>query len=159
MIQRRQLELWVGVFVAAGLLALAMLAFRVGNLAAGGGNNPYMVQAEFNDIGGLKVRAPVTLAGVRIGRVSAISLDPSDFEAKVTMELDGRYKTIPSDSSASILTSGLLGEQYIGLDPGGSSHYLKNGSTIQVTQSAIVLEKVISQFLFNFASKSGSHSK
>ncbi|MDA8362353.1 MAG: outer membrane lipid asymmetry maintenance protein MlaD [Gammaproteobacteria bacterium] len=159
MIQKRQLELWVGVFVAAGLLALAMLAFRVGNLAAGAVINPYSVQAEFNDIGGLTVRAPVTLAGVRIGRVSAISLDSSNFEAKVTMELDGRYNNIPVDTSASILTAGLLGAQYVALDPGGATQYLKNGSTIQVTQSALVLEKIISQFLFNFASKTGSHKK
>ena len=159
MIQRRQLELWVGVFVAAGLLALAMLAFRVGNLAAGAVTNGYSVQAEFNDIGGLKVRAPVTLAGVRIGRVSSISIDPSNYEAVVTMELDGRYNNIPVDTSASILTAGLLGEQYIGLDPGGSSQYLKNGGRIQVTQSALVLEKIISQFLFNVASKPGAGKK
>ncbi len=159
MIQRRQLELWVGLFVAAGLLALAMLAFRVGNLASGAVTNGYSVKAEFSDIGGLKVRAPVTVAGVRVGRVSAISLDPSNYEAVVTMELDGRYNNIPVDTSASILTSGLLGEQYVGLDPGGASQYLKNGSSIQITQSALVLEKIISQFLFSMASKSGSHKQ
>ncbi len=153
MIQRRQLELWVGVFVAAGLLALAMLAFRVGNLTAGEVANGYRIQAEFNDIGGLKVRSAVTLAGVRIGRVSEISIDPSNYEAVVAMEIDGRYNNIPVDTSASILTSGLLGEQYIGLDPGGSSQYLKNGGKIEITQSALVLEKIISQFLFNVAAK------
>ncbi len=156
MIQRRQLELWVGVFVAAGLLALAMLAFRVGNLTAGEVVDGYKVEAEFNNIGGLKVKAPVTLAGVRIGRVSGIRIDPSNYEAVVTMNIDGRYNNIPKDTSASILTAGLLGEQYVGLEPGGSDEYLKSGDKIQLTQSALVLEKLVSQFLFNAAAKPGA---
>jgi len=159
MVQRRQLELWVGVFVAAGLLALAMLAFRVGNLTAGEVVNGYKIEAEFNNIGGLKVKAPVTLAGVGIGRVSAIRIDPSNYEAVVTMNIDGRYNNIPKDTSASILTAGLLGEQYVGLEAGGSDEYLKSGDKIQITQSALVLEKLVSQFLFNAAAKPDAAKK
>ncbi len=159
MIQRRQLELWVGVFVAAGLLALAMLAFRVGNLTAGEVVDGYKIKAEFNNIGGLKVKAPVTLAGVSIGRVSEIRIDPANYQAEVTMNIDGRYNNIPEDTSASILTAGLLGEQYVGLDPGGSGQYLKGGDKIQITQSALVLEKLVSQFLFNAAAKPDAAKK
>jgi phospholipid/cholesterol/gamma-HCH transport system substrate-binding protein len=150
---RKVLEMWVGVFVAAGLLALAMLAFKVGNLATADVKDAYSIKARFDNIGGLKVKSPVTMAGVRIGRVSDITFDNGRYQAVVTMSVDGRYQKIPSDTSASILTSGLLGEQYIGLEPGGAEDYLKNGDTVPLTQSALVLEKMVGQFLFNQASQ------
>jgi len=144
---RRTLELWVGLFVAAGLAALALLAFKVGNLGSADVNNAYSVTARFTDIGGLKVKSPVTIAGVRIGRVSAIDFDPTRFTAVVTMKIDGRYDKIPSDTTASILTSGLLGEQYIGLEPGIAEDHLAQGGTIDFTQPAMVLEKMVGRFL------------
>ncbi len=150
---RKVLEMWVGVFVAAGLLALAMLAFKVGNLATADVKDAYTIKARFDNIGGLKVKSPVTMAGVRIGRVSEISFDNGRYQAVVTMSIDGRYRKIPSDTSASILTSGLLGEQYVGLEPGGADDYLKDGDSVQLTQSALVLEKMVGQFLFNQASQ------
>lgn len=156
MVQRRTLEFWVGTFVAAGLVALGVLAFRVGNLTLADVSNAYEVKARFDNIGGLKVKSAVTMAGVRIGRVSAISFDEDRYQAVVTLDIDGRYNRIPTDSSASILTSGLLGEQYIGLEPGGAETYLKNGDTLQLTQSAVVLEKLIGQFLFSKASETPS---
>ena len=157
--QRRTLEMWVGVFVAAGLLALGMLAFRVGNLATADVLNGYQVSAQFENIGGLKVKSPVTLAGVRIGRVSQITFDPETYQAVVEMNIDGRYKIIPRDSSASILTSGLLGEQYIGLEPGGSEEYLKENDRIKLTQSALVLEKLIGRVLTTFMEKPPEEKK
>ena len=157
--QRRTLEMWVGVFVAAGLLALAMLAFRVGNLATADVLNGYQMSAQFENIGGLTVKSPVTLAGVRIGRVSQITFDPETYQAVVEMNIDGRYKIIPKDSSASILTSGLLGEQYIGLEPGGSEEYLKENDRIKLTQSALVLEKLIGRVLTTFMEKPAEEKK
>lgn len=156
MVGRKTLELWVGLFVAAGLVALAVLAFRVGNLTLADVSNAYEVKARFDNIGGLKVKSAVTMAGVRIGRVSAISFDEERYQAVVTMDIDGRYNRIPTDTSAAILTSGLLGDQYIGLEPGGAEQYLKNGDTLQLTQSAVVLEKLISQFLFSKAAETPS---
>lgn len=155
---RKFLEIWVGVFVAAGLAALAMLAFKVGNLGGAEVDNPYQVSARFDNIGGLKVKSAVTMAGVRIGRVADISFDPKSFRALVTMNIDGKYTAIPADTSAAILTSGLLGEQYIGLEPGGAEENLKNGDALQVTQSALVLEKLIGQFLYSKASESPAQS-
>jgi phospholipid/cholesterol/gamma-HCH transport system substrate-binding protein len=148
---RKTLELWVGLFVAAGLIALAMLAFKVGNLTTADVVDGYRIKARFDNIGGLKVKAAVTMGGVRIGRVSEVSFDNQKYQAIVTLDIDGRYKQIPKDSSASILTAGLLGEQYIGIEPGGDEEYLKTGDTIKLTQSALVLEKLISQFLFSQA--------
>lgn len=156
MVGRKTLELWVGLFVAAGLIALAVLAFRVGNLTLADVSNAYEVKARFDNIGGLKVKSAVTMAGVRVGRVSAISFDEERYQAVVTMDIDGRYNRIPTDTSAAILTSGLLGDQYIGLEPGGAEQYLKNGDTIRLTQSAVVLEKLISQFLFSKAAETPS---
>lgn len=156
---RKTLELWVGLFVAAGILALAMLAFKVGNLATADVKDAYVLKARFDNIGGLKVKSPVTMAGVRIGRVSDITFDNGRYQAVVTMSVDGRYKKIPSDSSASILTSGLLGEQYVGLEPGGAEDYLKDGDSLQLTQSALVLEKMIGQFLFSQASQPPAKEK
>ncbi len=154
MINRKSLELWVGLFVAAGILALAMLAFKVGNLTSADVMNSYKVTARFDNVGGLKVKAAVTMAGVRIGRVSAIAFDNKKYQALVTMDIDGRYQNIPKDSSASILTSGLLGDQYIGIEPGGDDASLKSGDTFLRTQSALVLEKLVGQVIFNKAGES-----
>ena len=154
MINRKSLELWVGLFVAAGILALAMLAFKVGNLTSADVMNSYKVSARFDNVGGLKVKAAVTVAGVRIGRVSAIAFDNKKYQALVTMDIDGRYQNIPKDSSASILTSGLLGDQYIGIEPGGDEASLKGGDTFLRTQSALVLEKLVGQVIFNKAGES-----
>ena len=149
---RRTLELWVGLFVATGLAALGLLAFKVGNLGSADVDNAYSVTARFTDIGGLKVKSPVTIAGVRVGRVSAIDFDPARFAAVVTLKIDGRYDKIPSDTAAMILTSGLLGEQYIGLEPGIAEDFLAQGGTIDFTQPAMVLEKMVGRFLLNVLS-------
>jgi len=154
MINRKSLELWVGLFVAAGILALAMLAFKVGNLTSADVMNGYKVTGRFDNVGGLKVKAAVTMAGVRIGRVSGIAFDNKKYQALVTMDIDGRYQNIPKDSSASILTSGLLGDQYIGIEPGGDDVALKNGDNFLRTQSALVLEKLVGQVIFNKAGES-----
>jgi phospholipid/cholesterol/gamma-HCH transport system substrate-binding protein len=151
MLSRKSLELWVGLFVAAGILALAMLAFKVGNLTSSDVLDGYKIRANFDNVGGLKVKAAVTMAGVRIGRVSGIAFDADRYQAVVTMDVDGRYKNIPMDSTANILTSGLLGDQYIGVEPGGEETYLKDGDTILRTQSALVLEKLVGQVIFNKA--------
>lgn len=147
----RTLELLVGLFVAAGLAALFMLAMSVSNLVSFGGDEGYVIKARFDNIGGLKVRSPVSASGVRIGRVSEISYDLDGYEALVVMTIDPQYNTFPIDTSASILTSGLLGEQYIGLEPGAEEEYLVAGSLIDITQSALVLEQIIGQFLYSKA--------
>lgn len=147
----RTLELLVGLFVAAGLGALFMLAMSVSNLASYGGDDGYTIKARFDNIGGLKVRSPVAASGVRIGRVTDIQYDLEGFEALVSMSIDPQYNAFPIDSSASILTSGLLGEQYIGLEPGAEEEYLTEGSEVDITQSALVLEQIIGQFLYSKA--------
>jgi phospholipid/cholesterol/gamma-HCH transport system substrate-binding protein len=147
----RGLEITVGAFMAAGLVALFFLAMQVSNLASITASEGYEVKARFDNIGGLKVRSPVSMAGVRIGRVVDISYDQENFEAVVTMSIDPAYSQIPDDSIAKIYTSGLLGEQFIGLDPGGSLDNLKGGSELMMTQSALVLEEIIGQFLFSKA--------
>jgi len=152
MLQKRTMEMWVGLFVAAGLAGLAMLAFKVGNLATADVLDGYKLEARFDNIGGLKVKSAVTLGGVRIGRVSGIYYDKQDYEAVAVLNVDGRYKMLPKDTRASILTSGLLGEQYIGLEPGISDEYLKEGDRIEDTSSALVLEKLVGQFLYNMTS-------
>jgi phospholipid/cholesterol/gamma-HCH transport system substrate-binding protein len=157
--QKRTIELWVGIFVAAGLAALGMLAFQVGDIGSTEVSQPYQLKARFTNIGGLKVKAPVTMAGVRIGRVAAIQFDQERYQALVTLAVDGRYKNIPDDASASILTSGLLGEQYIGIEPGGSEAYLKDGGEIQLTQSALVLENLIGQVMVRLTEGSGGDTK
>jgi len=153
MIGRKAVEVWVGVFVAAGLLALSVLAFRVGNLTSADVVDGYHIEARFDNVGSLKVKSPVTIAGVRVGRVSEIRFDPDTYQALVVMNIDGRYKNLPTDTGASILTSGLLGEQYVELEPGGADTYLKDGSRIKVTQSAMVLEKLIGRVLTMFIDK------
>jgi phospholipid/cholesterol/gamma-HCH transport system substrate-binding protein len=147
---RTTLDLWVGLFVALGIGAILFLALRVGNLVTFGGTPGYQLEAQFDNIGGLKLRAPVKAAGVVVGRVERIHLDPKSYRAVVTMKIDDGYE-FTSDTIASILTSGLLGEVYIGLDAGGDPKMLTNGSTIKKTQSAVVLEKLIGQFLFDKA--------
>lgn len=150
---RKTIEFAVGAFVALGLLALTMLAFRVGNLSTAEVTDGYKINAHFDNIGGLKVRAPVTIAGVQVGRVSDIYFDTSEYRAVVVLNISGKYNTLPQDTGASILTAGLLGEQYVGLEPGGSPDVLKPGDTITMTQSALVLEKIVGQFLFSKASE------
>lgn len=149
---RTTLDLWVGIFVAAGVAALIGLAMKVGNLTSDQIGDTYTVSAAFENIGGLKSRAPVKSAGVVVGRVDSIRFDNETFEALVTLKIDKHYN-FPKDTFANIYTSGLLGEQYIGLDAGGDEEVLKNGDRISHTQDAVVLEKMISQFLYNKASE------
>jgi phospholipid/cholesterol/gamma-HCH transport system substrate-binding protein len=148
--ERTTIDLWFGAFVAAGIAALLVLALKVGNLGAERATQTYRVDVRFDNIGGLKVRGPVRSAGVLVGRVNDIHFDNERFQAAVTMALDKRY-TFPKDTSASILTSGLLGETYVGLEAGGDAKNLAEGDRITITQSAVVLEKLIGQFLFSKA--------
>lgn len=154
---RSIIDLWVGFFVALGITAVLFLALKVGNLSSGHLSETYMLQAKFDNIGGLKVRGPVKSAGVLVGRIADIRFDPQTYEAVVTMNVDGRYR-FPKDTFASIYTAGLLGEQYVGFDVGGDEKMLQPGDTIAKTQSAVVLEKLISQFLFSKAAD-GQDSK
>jgi phospholipid/cholesterol/gamma-HCH transport system substrate-binding protein len=149
MMQKKAVELWVGVFVALGILALGMLAFKVGNLSTADVGKGYVVEARFDNIGGLKVKAPVTLAGVRIGRVASIGVDKQTFRAVVDLDISGKYDNLPTDTTAMIQTAGVLGEQYVALAPGADETFLKNGDRIILTQSAVVLENLIGQFLYN----------
>jgi phospholipid/cholesterol/gamma-HCH transport system substrate-binding protein len=149
---RTTIDLWVGIFVAIGIAALLFLALKVGNLASAHLSNMYTLEARFDNIGGLKARGPVKSAGVLVGRIVDIRFDPASYEAVVTMSVDGRYH-FPRDTFASIYTAGLLGEQFIGLDVGGDETMLKPGDTISKTQSAVVLEKLIGQFMFNKAAE------
>ncbi len=151
--ERTTVDLWVGAFVVAGIGALVVLALKVGNLSTYNVSETYQLQAYFSNIGGLKPKASIKSAGVLVGRVTGITLDTERYEAKVTMSIDKRYQ-FPKDTYANILTSGLLGEQYIGLSPGGDTEMLKNGDTIKHTQSAMVLEDLIGKFLYNQAEKS-----
>ena len=143
------LDLLVGLFVASGLGALFFLAMQVSNLGSFIEKEGYLIIARFENSGSLKIKSPVSMAGVRIGRVSAINFDKETYEAVVEMRIASQYNTLPDDTSASILTAGLLGEQYVGLLPGGAEEYLQNGDSLDITQSALVLEEIISQFLFS----------
>lgn len=154
---RSTLDLWVGVFVTLGIAAILFLSLKVGNLLTVSHDPGYRVIAEFDNIGGLKLRAPVKAAGVVVGRVEKIQLDPRTYEAVVTMRIDRGYE-FSRDTIASILTSGLLGEVYVGLDAGGDTKMLGNGDHIAKTQSAIVLEKLISQFMFDRAASAGGNA-
>ncbi len=147
----RQLEILVGVFMAIGLVALFFLAMQVSNLGTLHTGDSYRVKARFDNIGSLKVKAPVTMAGVEVGRVARIGFDKERFQAVVDLDIYAEYDEIPEDTYAKILTAGLLGEQYIGLDPGGSEEVLRDGSEIEITQSALVLEEVVGQFIFSKA--------
>lgn len=149
---RKLLDIWVGFFVILGFAALLFLALRVGNLSSANFAETYQLAARFDNIGGLKVRGPVKSAGVVVGRVSDIRFDSESYEALVTLTIDSRYQ-FPKDTFASILTAGLLGEQYVGLDAGGDEKMLKAGDVFSKTQSAVVLEKLIGQFMFNKASE------
>lgn len=147
----RTIEIAVGLFVAAGLAALFMLAMKVSNLANYTGDDGYVISARFDNIGGLKVRSPVSASGVRVGQVVDIAYDSEGYEARVAMSIDPEYDKFPIDTAASVLTSGLLGEQFIGLQPGAEEEYLKDGSEIELTQSALVLEQIVGQFLYSKA--------
>jgi phospholipid/cholesterol/gamma-HCH transport system substrate-binding protein len=149
----RLIEIGVGLFVAAGMAALFMLAMQVSNLSNSISGDTYAITAAFENIGGLKVRSPVTVSGVRVGRVDSIDYDSRAYEAIVTLSIDSRYNSFPEDTSASIFTSGLLGEQYIALEPGGSETNLAEGDRLQLTQSALVIEQLVGQFLYNQAGK------
>jgi phospholipid/cholesterol/gamma-HCH transport system substrate-binding protein len=156
---KKGIETLVGLFVLLGMLGLVFLALKAANLATfGSEGDGYTLQARFDNIGGLKVRAPVRSAGVTVGRVTAITLDPKTYLGVVTMEVSKSYQ-FPKDTSAKILTSGLLGDQYIGLEPGGDEQNLAAGDTITRTQSAIVLENLIGQFLFSKAADAGGGNK
>ncbi len=148
--QRKSLDLWVGVFVLLGAVALMFLALKAGNMSTLSFAKTYSIITKFDNIGGLKPQAPVKSAGVVVGRVAEIKFDDKHFQAVVTLNLESGYK-FPKDSSAKILTSGLLGEQYIGLEAGGDTNNLASGDQIKMTQSAVVLENLISQFLYSKA--------
>jgi len=152
----RIVEIWVGIFIAAGAAALFMLAMKVSNLASYTDDEGYTITAKFEDASGLKVRSPVAMAGVRLGRVTDIKFDNISLEAIVTMRIESQYKTLPKDTSASIYTAGLLGEKYVGLEPGGDEASLKQGSRIKLTQSSMVLEKLIGQFVAQFLNNDNS---
>jgi len=157
--ERSTLDLWVGLFVCAGVGALLILAMKVGNMASIGiGDDTYRLYALFDNIGGLKPRAPVKSAGVVVGRVASIGFDNNKFMARVELTIENQYK-FPRDTTASILTSGLLGEQYIGLEAGGDPANLATGEAIKLTQSAVVLEKLISQFLYSKAAEGDTANK
>lgn len=142
----------VGLFVASGIAALFFMAMQISNLSIFSNNASYTVVARFENSGGLKVKSPVSIAGVRIGRIGSISIDKTSFESIVKMQIDTQYQ-LPDDTSASIYTAGLLGEQYINLEPGGSETFILPNGFIDITQSAVVLEEIIGQFLFSKASE------
>lgn len=152
----RGMEIAVGAFVVAGFVALFVLAMQVSNITLFQRAEGYTVVGYFQNVGGLRERAPVSLGGVQIGRVTAISLDQSRLEARVEMTISSAYDDLPSDSSGSIRTSGLLGEQYVSLEPGGMPDALREGSELLVTQSALVLEDVVGRFIFNQSAGSQS---
>jgi phospholipid/cholesterol/gamma-HCH transport system substrate-binding protein len=156
--ERRVVDLWVGLFVVGGFVALMMLALKVGNFGAYSPKDVYVVKAHFDNIGGLKEQAPVRSAGVLVGRVAGIRFDAKKFDAEVTLTMDGKYK-FPIDTTASVLTSGILGENYVGLEAGGDEQDLKQGDVIKLTQSAVVLEKIISQFLYSKAQETPAAEK
>ncbi|MFI3121866.1 MAG: outer membrane lipid asymmetry maintenance protein MlaD [Methylococcaceae bacterium] len=144
-------DTFVGLFVASGIVGLFFLALQVSNLSSFTERDSYTITARFENSGGLKIKSPVSAAGVKIGRVSAISFDRKTYQSVVKLNIDAQYNTLPEDTTASIFTAGLLGEQYVNLEPGGSDEFLKDGGKIEITQSAIILEKAIGQFLFKSA--------
>lgn len=155
----RIIEVWVGLFILLGIITLLILAFKVSGLSSTVGSDGYTVTAVFDNIGGLKIRSPVTLAGVRIGQVSGIELDSNQFKAIVSMRISSHQRQLPADTSASILTQGLLGANYISLKPGFAQAFLKNGSTIQDTHPALILEDLIGQLIFSLKSSGGKSEK
>ena len=155
----RKTEILVGLFVAAGLAALFMLAMKASNLNIYNNDVGYEITANFEDVSGLKIKSPVTMSGVRIGRVSDIKFDSARFEAVVKIRIESQYNTLPKDTSASIYTAGLLGEKYIGLEAGGDENNLEQGDKLVLTQSALVLEKLISRFVDSFINKDSDEKK
>ncbi len=155
----RKTEILVGLFIAAGLAALFMLAMKVSNLNVYNDDTGYEITASFENVSGLKVKSPVTMAGVRIGRVSDINFDARTFEAIVKIRIEGQYDTLPKDTSASIYTAGLLGEKYVGLEAGGDEENLKDKDKLKLTQSSLVLEKLISRFVDSFIDKDSDTKK
>ncbi len=156
---RATIDLWVGIFVAAGIVALVLLALKVSNASTSfRADKEYTVSAEFQNIGSLKAGAPVRSSGVMVGRVESVSFDTAKYVARIVLKIDERYP-FPKDTTAAVLTSGLLGEQYVGLDAGGDDQRLKDGDVIKLTQSAVVLEKLIGQVLFDKAQDTGSGNK
>lgn len=145
----RTIEILVGLFVAAAIAAFFMLAMSVSNMSSYGDGETYELKAHFDNIGGLKIRSPISAGGVTIGRVKDIRYNSDTYEAIVSMSINSKYNKFPIDTAASVLTSGLLGEQYIGFEPGAEEEYLKEGDVIDLTQSAIVLEQIIGQFLYS----------
>ena len=148
----RKAEISVGLFLIIGMAALAMLALKVSNISETGSSETYQLTAKFDNIGSLKVRSPIRMGGVLIGRVSNIHLDSEYLSPVVTLSIFTSYNNLPTETSASILTAGLLGEQYLSLSPGGDEDFLINGDEIEDTQSALVIEELIGQFLFNGSS-------
>lgn len=155
----RVIEIWVGIFVAAGMAALFMLAMKVSNLSTYTGDEGYEVTARFEDVSGLKVRSPVTMSGVRIGRVKHIEFDDQALQAVVVMEIENHHNLLPKDTSASIYTAGLLGEKYVGLEAGGDQNNLEQGDEIKLTQDSLVLEKLIGQFVSRFMTEGDTGDK
>jgi len=155
---KKQIETLVGVFVLIGGLAVVFLSLKAANLASFTLDSTYALSARFDNVGGLKIRAPVKSAGVTVGRIRSISFDDKTYQGVVAMEIDKRYQ-FPADTSAKILTSGLLGDQYVGLEPGGDDKSLKSGDTIRMTQSAIVIENLIGQLLYSKAAEGGGKDK
>ena len=153
MMNTRKTEILVGLFIAAGLVALFMLAMKVSNLNIYNNDAGYEITANFENVSGLKVKSPVTMSGVRIGRVSDISFDGERFEAVVKIRIESKYNTLPKDTSASIYTAGLLGEKYVGLEAGGDEESLQDKDKLKLTQSSLVLEKLISRFVDSFIDK------
>jgi phospholipid/cholesterol/gamma-HCH transport system substrate-binding protein len=151
---KKQIETMVGLFVLMGGLAVVFLSLKAANLASFTLDSTYSLSARFDNVGGLKIRAPVKSAGVTVGRIGSIRFDDKTFQGVVAMEIDKRYQ-FPADTSAKVLTSGLLGDQYVGLEPGGDDKNLKNGDTIKMTQSAIVIENLIGQLLYSKAAEGG----
>ncbi len=151
--QTKTIEIWVGLFIVAGMVALFFLSMQVSSLNKFSVEEGYTVKVYFENVGGLKERSPVSVSGVRVGRVESISYDMDNFEALVTLLIDSKYNSFPEDTTASIFTSGLLGEQYVSLEPGGSDKVLREGDEIRLAQSAVILEQVIGQFLFNKAAE------
>lgn len=149
---KRSIEIWVGIFMLVGIAALTMLAVQVGSAGSGSGKT-YRLLATFDNVGGLAVKAPVMIGGVRVGRVGDIWIDPEEYVPVVGMDIDASYDSLSVDTSASILTAGLLGAQFIGLSPGFSDIFLEEGDTLEFTQSAIQLESLISRFMFNQGTK------
>ncbi len=151
--KQRTIEIAVGFFMAIGLAALVMLAMKVSNVASLVEGDGYQIRAAFENVGGLKVRAPVNMGGVRVGRVVSVSYDQEEYHAVVEMEISPQFNKLPLDTSAGIFTSGVLGESYVGLEPGAEDEYLVDGSEIDLTQSAMILEQLIGKFLFDKASE------